>query len=804
MRMTRILYYFLITVITVGLVGCDDASDVDAGIDEIFSTESGLGEAQKTDPMQVLSVRFSSDHKFFHVFTGILRDLGPYSFTDTTMVTVKTKETIGGLLDGDEYEAKLVSVKNTEGDEVAKRKIKVLALVDLAQPQEVVDMIKKAVREIHTVFTHNNFFVAFMYGKNVSETMEVTDYVLDTYFKSEPDEFTYLYRSILLKKREMEDHLGVWADAKKMGMVIFSDEKVYGEDDEPIDPNHFELQQTLIDADSLRSDNLTIFAVALDSDSAIPDDSDAQSVLKVISENTGGLYLSQFRWIDIKNQLVKTNEGMIVANEFIFENPDGKVYRGSPYNLRIDICSNENDSVIGSASTSILMGSVYNPVIVGDSGTIWMFLQGLGFGLLILLLVYLIYQFLIPYIQYRLFEKKYVVKYVQGSMSVGNITVGQSCYFCKAPFQEGEDIVVKCQHVMHKSCWDENGYHCPEYGRHCHEGSHYYNYTNLFDPKNASFYMKWILVGIVAAFFSWLFYMLYVIDFHRTTDTLVAKMVTPKVSTVGSLAEFNAYENVTNQIPEFGLFIGFFLTLALSVMSVRKLHLRRRALDIAVRAIVAGFGSFVFFELFSSIAVAFDMGTYSLIIDWLPWTLSALLIAFASTIGTRVKLKKYVLGITVIIGLVSMYLWSFLFNGSLIFDIRVLLLFTCIFFAVGLAASVAEMAPKSERFFLNVKGAMKEMDIALFKWFINNPDEVITIGKSIDCSLQMSWDIKGQVAPIQAELRYVGGAIRLTAVEPGIVVDNNPLEMGRSVWLYHNTAFTIGDTTFTYTERDLS
>ena len=113
------------------------------------------------------------------------------------------------------------------------------------------------------------------------------------------------------------------------------------------------------------------------------------------------------------------------------------------------------------------------------------------------------------------------------------------------------------------------------------------------------------------------------------------------------------------------------------------------------------------------------------------------------------------------------------------------------------------MAPKSERYFLNVKGAMKEMDIALFKWFINNPDQVVTIGKSIDCSLQMSWDIKGQVAPVQAEIRQINGVMRLTAIETGIVINNKPLAVGRSAWLYHNSSFSIGDTTFTYIERDL-
>lgn len=150
-----------------------------------------------------------------------------------------------------------------------------------------------------------------------------------------------------------------------------------------------------------------------------------------------------------------------------------------------------------------------------------------------------------------------------------------------------------------------------------------------------------------------------------------------------------------------------------------------------------------------------------------------------------------------------MYMWSFMFNGTIMVDIRVLLLISCVFFAVGLAVSVAEMAPKSERYFLNVKGAMKEMDIAIFKWFLNDPEQVVTIGKSIDCSLQMSWDIKGQVAPVQCEIRMVGDALRLTALEDGVVVGEKALSVGKGIWLYHNTTFQIGDTTFTYIERDL-
>ena len=55
------------------------------------------------------------------------------------------------------------------------------------------------------------------------------------------------------------------------------------------------------------------------------------------------------------------------------------------------------------------------------------------------------------------------------------------------PFETGEKIVVKCGHTMHKTCWDENEYHCPEYSDRCEHGTHYYNRQNLTDSRNASF-----------------------------------------------------------------------------------------------------------------------------------------------------------------------------------------------------------------------------------------------------------------------------------------------------------------------------
>jgi hypothetical protein len=117
--------------------------------------------------------------------------------------------------------------------------------------------------------------------------------------------------------------------------------------------------------------------------------------------------------------------------------------------------------------------------------------------------------------------------------------------------------------------------------------------------------------------------------------------------------------------------------------------------------------------------------------------------------------------------------------------------------------AIAQLAPVSDHYFLNVKGPVKETDIAIYKWFLNNPDEVVTIGKSIDCLLQMTCDVKGQVAPVHANLQQTLRGIRLTALEDGVMINGKPLNPGHSSLLFHNTKFSIGDTTFTYIERDI-
>lgn len=254
------------------------------------------------------------------------------------------------------------------------------------------------------------------------------------------------------------------------------------------------------------------------------------------------------------------------------------------------------------------------------------------------------------------------------------------------------------------------------------------------------------------------------------------------------------------QIPFLGAVIGFFMTLALATFTVSKQGWRSvgQVLSRTLIATALCYGAF----LSSNMLILFfgiHKGLY--IFDALAWVISGFVIVLSSTIATRVVYNKKLLLLTLLFGALTMGIWVVFYQLSEL-DYRVLLLLTFVVYSVGMALSVATVAPRSERYFLNVQGAVKTMDVALYKWFRNNANRVVTIGKSVDCSLQLSWDIQSTIAPVQAEIRLWHKIPYLVALEPGIFINGKPVREGRKIRLYHGKNFTIGNTTFTYIEKD--
>ena len=208
------------------LMACDElgaGTEDFAELDDVLSHEA----ITKKPAIKVKALKFSPDYKRFVITTQMNDDIGPYSLTDSSDVKIDIEESTGGILKTKRTQPHLIKIRNLKGDNVSKAGVKALVLINKTLPQPELDKIRNYVGELTAIFTNNNLYVAFMDGNTVSETMLVTDYVLTQHFKRSDNEYVYLYRSILEKKQEMTSHTGIWADAKKMALLIFSDVALY-------------------------------------------------------------------------------------------------------------------------------------------------------------------------------------------------------------------------------------------------------------------------------------------------------------------------------------------------------------------------------------------------------------------------------------------------------------------------------------------------------------------------------------------------------------------------------------------------
>jgi hypothetical protein len=262
------------------------------------------------------------------------------------------------------------------------------------------------------------------------------------------------------------------------------------------------------------------------------------------------------------------------------------------------------------------------------------------------------------------------------------------------------------------------------------------------------------------------------------------------------------YSSYLSDLPGFGQTVGFMLTFFLSFLTINRRKWMHRIIEMLLRSFMAGTVGFLCCVLGCTISIILHLTSNTFLIDWIPWVLLSGVIMFAATIKTRTTFRKSIIIASCGIAVLTALLWGLVYFNSFI-NYRLTLLVGFIAYSVAIAVCIARATPRSERYFLHVEGAIKEMDIALYKWLRLAPDRSVTIGKSVDCSIQLSWDVNGQVAPVQAEIHRHIDSIRLTALEEGVFVNNKPLSPGSEIWLYHGRKFTIGNTTFTYIEKDL-
>ena len=147
----------------------------------------------------------------------------------------------------------------------------------------------------------------------------------------------------------------------------------------------------------------------------------------------------------------------------------------------------------------------------------------------------------------------------------------------------------------------------------------------------------------------------------------------------------------------------------------------------------------------------------------------------------------------VVVGMASSLFWEMYAELQTVSEL-IRALFVFIGYGVAIAVCMAQPLSAGKHFFLHVSGSVKELDIALYKWLRSSPRTVVTIGKSVDCNLQLSWDLQSDVAPVQVKVYERHGIVRVCAVDGITLKGGKRLTLGKEYRIWHGESFQIGQT----------
>ena len=759
------------------------------------------------ESLEVGGLVFSSDYKTADLFVSTKDDFDGVLCIDSLGANVKVSELFYNRIDFVPLglvPMHVESAVNLTAEYFREIGLKALALVDLTLPQEAVDAECAAIRRIHNFICYDNLFVSFLKsGGEITETELVTDYVLDNCFVSDNGAGDkHLYEGIYRKILELDCGDGLAGKTDSKVLFVMSDGEVWSET-EAYDPNHFAIEQELNEyAAKSEWDGCLIYSNFSHGESDdLFYDSTNMTILSFCNR-MGGLYQSSFGWAECRNLFEEKFN--LPPQEYLLSlsNHVGREYDGIARRMVVDVTL-EGDVPIMSGSTVYRLGNAFFPIIVNGVGN--KVIAGRGVYMLggLLLLLFLALQFVVPVFGYRSFRKKYVAKYTGSNMCLGGMEVADSCYLCKAPFKRGETIVSKCEHTMHFDCWEGNGYRCPEYSARCKTGSYYYNRNNIFDSKNAPYYAKWLYSAILAAMFGWFMFYFYKGSFPLYINEILNSVVERISAETIMNDKYNVFVSYMSFLPAFSFFLAVPLVFMLSFFVDKEKNMWNKFLSVALRTLTAALWTTGLFLLNSVFCIIVNNYMLEEVVELLTWLLLTYGISKCLTIRSSAAKPDRKFNFLLLAASLIVFGWSYSLY-LIVSDYRLLISLCFLAYAVLVALAVATVSPRSDHFVLYAEGSIKATNIALYKWFRANPDAVVKLGRSVDCSIQMSWDIQGDIAPIHAEIFMRNSRVYLRALERGVIFgQKRGLKPDETVRLYQKSRFTIGKTTFTYMETDI-
>ena len=527
-------------------------------------------------------------------------------------------------------------------------------------------------------------------------------------------------------------------------------------------------------------------------------DADIENVLQGVCnphvEGHEGKYMPANDMAQVLNDFMEVVNDQMYDYAFVYKATDSKKYFG-----KTSYVAEWKGDALGKGEFSI--GSAEQPWPEHSESTmdtLIKFLIAILVTLLTIAFFFAVMKVLVPFIQSKAFEVKYYKKYVPEANVSRRI-----CHYCKQEIQEGQSIVVKCKHIMHVHCWQQNGYKCAEYGQNCKTGiQSHVEWKELLTWKSLKDCHQ-TMAGIFAGFISWVLYELAGRGgFDGLSKTIVSTFYTAKEGLPDLSTECIGK---TSAFLTIGLLLGFFLSMIFRYNDEYRKKDWKIALKIVGLSLLTSLIGVIAFAIGADILCSLLSAIGTTYIPWYcsfpAYILFSVGVALALTIKSSIPMKSALIGggVSSIIGFIVLYFSSFAGQMNMLLDF--------IIYGGGLGASLVTVRMLAEKYFLVIQNGVRAgQRIPIHKWMnATGGGNKVSIGMTGDCEIQMNWEKSNKVAKEHVQL-FIDHERQLPMIKPlatGVIYNTRAeLPVGKPNVLSNGDNFKVGDTIFQYVETE--
>ena len=527
-------------------------------------------------------------------------------------------------------------------------------------------------------------------------------------------------------------------------------------------------------------------------------DADIENVLQGVCnphvEGHEGKYMPANDMAQVLNDFMEVVNDQMYDYAFVYKATDSKKYFG-----KTSYVAEWKGDALGKGEFSI--GSAEQPWPEHSESTmdtLIKFLIAILVTLLTIAFFFAVMKVLVPFIQSKAFEVKYYKKYVPEANVSRRI-----CHYCKLEIQEGQSIVVKCKHIMHVHCWQQNGYKCAEYGQNCKTGiQSHVEWKELLTWKSLKDCHQ-TMAGIFAGFISWVLYELAGRGgFDGLSKTIVSIFYTAKEGLPDLSTECIGK---TSAFLTIGLLLGFFLSMIFRYNDEYRKKDWKIALKIVGLSLLTSLIGVIAFAIGADILCSLLSAIGTTYIPWYcsfpAYILFSVGVALALTIKSSIPMRSALIGggVSSIIGFIVLYFSSFAGQMNMLLDF--------IIYGGGLGASLVTVRMLAEKYFLVIQNGVRAgQRIPIHKWMnATGGGNKVSIGMTGDCEIQMNWEKSNKVAKEHVQL-FIDHERQLPMIKPlatGVIYNTRAeLPVGKPNVLSNGDNFKVGDTIFQYVETE--